>query len=96
MKKAESGHLQTSLFMQIVTHTIRLMETLLRIPAEYRLDYLQQTDEKNITESVDATIIDAIMRREAGHIDAVRGYGGVAALRDEMHAVTELLRGIPQ
>ena len=78
--------------MQIVTHLIRSMESLLGIPSEYMLEHNIKVAHEN---DGMAEIINAVMHREAQRTDAVRGYGGVSALRDEMDAIKQLLEHIP-
>ncbi|CRG90001.1 hypothetical protein PISL3812_07042 [Talaromyces islandicus] len=100
----QSGHLQVTLFMQIVIHLIRSMESLLGISlTQHVLDdkptitATMVDDDDDVNDGV-AAIIDAIMHREAQtihHVDAIRGYGGVPALRKEMDAVKQLLEQIP-
>lgn len=84
--------------MQVVTHLIRSMEHFLSIPSEHRLLLnTKEVDRQQHNDEMTEIIINAVMQREATpkEKDAVRGYGGVPALRDEMDAVTELLEDIP-
>jgi hypothetical protein len=68
------------------------METLLGIPSEHTLEHNIKVANEN--DGI-AEIINGVMHREAQRKDAVRGYGGVSALRDEMDAIKQLLEHIP-
>lgn len=84
---AQSGHLQATLFIQMATNLFEQVETLLGVPAEFRIDLNARNGEGLLSSDDFDSVMASVVRKEAS-----RTTGGIHTLRHNVKRAHELLR----
>ncbi|KAK0629907.1 hypothetical protein B0T17DRAFT_203193 [Bombardia bombarda] len=88
----ESGNLQATMFIQMITSLFQGVEMLLGLPSEFRIDQQTRNSGGILSQEDLSGVVEAIIKKEGRRQTHHGGIGGVDALRRSIKQARELLR----
>ena len=88
---SESGNLQATVFIQVVTNMLERVESLLGLPAEFRINN-REDDSEGLLKDQDFVEIAAVMLSKEDTRRLENEKGGVKALRSYIRKAKQMLR----